>query len=131
MSRTLRARYALIVFLFTLLHLAVTISIQQVFARLPPIEPDRAGNLFADAIALPCVVVSAPLFGVLWGTGYISFERRRRLAKGHCRACGNRIGEEVTCQRCGLMAGRLCSKCGYSLRGIESNRCPECGLVQP
>ena|SRR5271170_8184180 len=28
-----------------------------------------------------------------------------------------------------LLAGRFCIGCGYNLRGIDSDRCPECGAA--
>jgi len=32
------------------------------------------------------------------------------------------------CPRCRARLGTACWKCGYDLRGVESNRCPECGV---
>ncbi len=48
---------------------------------------------------------------------------------GHCRNCGNRSPESVdeVCSGCGLDLAECCTSCGYELRGLNHDRCPECG----
>ena len=59
-----------------------------------------------------------PLALVAWSTGYLAFgfvrhlKLRRRLAVERERRVGN-----------------CCSECGYSLVGLFSHRCPECGTT--
>jgi hypothetical protein len=61
-----------------------------------------------------------------------------------CSNCGRLLGSAIVCTSCGFNTetgkllstvkakagkGRKCSKCGYSLAGLDSALCPECGTI--
>ena len=50
--------------------------------------------------------------------------RAPRLLCHRCR----RFGDGPACGHCGAALGSRCWRCQYDWRGIESDRCPECGV---
>jgi hypothetical protein len=50
-----------------------------------------------------------------------------------CHKCRHLVDRQPgePCPRCKATIGARCWKCGYDLRGVDSGRCPECGVWKP
>lgn len=88
--------------------------------------------IFAGGGPGACVgMVIIPLYCL--AAGYIGKGCRWAVVGRHeipllCHACGKKIDREhpgSSCPECGELS--RCARCGYSLQGNVTGRCPECG----